>query len=112
MFYERLQMICKERGITVTKMLSDLGLSTGSTGNWKKGQMPKGDILVKIADYLDTSIDYIIFGEYRTGLTSDELRLIELYNTIPDKAKYKLLCDFERMIDEEIEKISKQEGAI
>lgn len=36
-FYERLRNICKERGTTVTNMLSKLGIATGSTGNWKRG---------------------------------------------------------------------------
>ncbi len=52
MFYERLQQLCKKQGTSVSKMLKELGLSTGSTGNWKKGQLPKGDVLIKIANYL------------------------------------------------------------
>ena len=51
-FYERLRFICKEKGTTVTNMLSNLGIATGSTGNWKRGSIPNGDILMKIADYL------------------------------------------------------------
>ncbi|MBQ3691812.1 MAG: helix-turn-helix domain-containing protein [Clostridia bacterium] len=106
MFYERLKSLCKERNTTVTNMLSELGLSTGSTGNWKKGQIPKGDILAKIADYLDTSIDYIVFGEYRDNLTDEEKKLVEVYNTAPERAKYKLICDFEDLVEEEKEKLN------
>ena len=105
MFYERLQMLCKERNTSVTNMLNELGLSTGSTGNWKKGQLPKGDILVKIADYLNTSIDYIILGEYGYDLSDDEKTLLALYRKTPERAKYKVLCDFERITNDEIKKI-------
>lgn len=108
MFYERLQELCKERGTSVSKMLGDLGLSTGSTGNWKKGQLPKGDILLKISQYLDTSIDYIILGEYKTDLTDEEKQLVDLYRTTPKRAKYKVLCDFERIVEDEIEKLASQ----
>lgn len=104
MFYERLCLLCKENNTSVSSMLKKLGLSTGSTGNWKKGQLPKGDILMKIADYLDTSIDYIVFGEYRANLSDDEKRLLELYRITPDKAKYKVICDMERIVKEEIVK--------
>ncbi|MCM1334806.1 MAG: helix-turn-helix domain-containing protein [Bacteroides sp.] len=104
MFYERLQELCKKRNTSVSRMLDALGLSTGNTGNWKKGQLPKGDVLVKIAEYLDTSIDYIVFGEAGRGLTDEEKRLLELYDLTPDRAKYKLLCDVERIVDDEIEK--------
>ncbi len=106
MFYERLRDICKERGTTVTNMLSKLGISTGSTGNWKRGSLPNGDILMKIADYLDTSIDYILLGEFRSDLNNDEKQLVELYRITPDRAKYKVICDMERIVQEEIKKFS------
>lgn len=105
MFYERLQHLCKEQNTSISNMLQELGLSTGSTGNWKRGQLPKGDILIKIANYLNTSIDYIIFGEYRNNLNEDQIKLLELYESVPEKAKYKVLCDFEKIVGEEIKKI-------
>lgn len=89
-------------------MLQDLALSTGNTGNWKKGQLPKGDALVKIAEYLDASIDYIVFGEVGRGLTDEEKRLLELYESTPERARYKVLCDMERIVDGEIEKLAKE----
>ena len=108
MFYERLQELCKKRNTSVSHMLQDLALSTGNTGNWKKGQLPKGDALVKIAEYLDASIDYIVFGEVGRGLTDEEKRLLELYESTPERARYKVLCDMERIVDGEIEKLAKE----
>ena len=93
-------------------MLKELGLSTGSTGNWKKGQMPKGDILVKMADYLDTSIDYILLGEYRCDLTDEEQYLLSLYRSAPDRAQYKVVCDFERIVHDETEKLNRERGNV
>lgn len=101
-------MLCKEHNTSVSGMLKDLGLSTGSTGNWKKGLLPKGEILIKIADYLDTSVDYILFGEYRSDMTADENELLALYRTAPDRARYKILCDFENIINGEIEKLARE----
>ena len=105
MFYERLQRLCEAKNISVTKMLKDLGLSTGSMSNWKKGQLPKGDVLILLAQYLDTSIDYLLCGNYKTGLSDYENRLIKIYSLTPERAKYKVLCDMERIINEEIEKL-------
>ncbi len=110
MFYERLQMLCKERGVSLSSMLKELGLSTGSTGNWKRGQFPKGDILAKIADYLDTSIDYMIFGEYHNDLNKEERKLLEMYRSAPERAKYKVLCDFEQIVEHEIEKLAYEQA--
>ncbi|MBR6386036.1 MAG: hypothetical protein IKS03_07980 [Ruminococcus sp.] len=108
MFYIRLQKLCENKGVSISAVLKELGLSTGSTGNWKKGQLPKGDILMKLADRLDTSIDFIVFGEYRTDLDEDEKQLINLYRSAPEKTRYKLLCDMEKLVLEEIEKNTKK----
>lgn len=106
MFYERLRELCKQNHTTVSAMLAELGLSTGSTGNWKKGQLPKGDVLKQIADYLDTSIDYLVYGEYKCNLSNEEKHLLELYQITPDRAKYKVICDFETIVNSEIQKFS------
>ena len=112
MFYERLKLSCQKQNTTVTNMLKDLELSTGSTGNWKKGQLPKGDILAKIADYLHTSIDYLVFGEYRSDLREDERKIIDMFRSVPDMAKYKVLCDFETIVQSEIKKIENKSDNI
>ena len=89
-------------------MLQELKMSTGCSGNWKKGQLPKGDALILIAKYLETSVDYLLFGEYYDNLTEDERKLVELYQSTPERAKYKVLCDFEDAVNEEIEKLAKE----
>lgn len=112
MFYERLKAVCKERNTSVTAMLKALNLSTSGTGYWKKGKLPNGEVLAQIANYLDTSIDYLIFGEYRTNLTEEQLHLLELYESTPERAKYKVVCDFERIVLEEIEKFALKQDAV
>ena len=109
-FYNRLRNLCKDRHTSITTMLQELKMSTGCSANWKKGQLPKGDALIAIADYLNTSVDYILFGEYRNDLTDDEKKLVEMYRSTPDRAKYKVLCDFEKIVDEEIDKFAKEKG--
>lgn len=60
MFYERLDAICARKGITVSSLVKALGLSTSKVTAWKNGSVPKGEILVKIADYFDLPLDYIL----------------------------------------------------
>lgn len=112
MFYERLKVICKEQHTSVSAMLKELNLSTGSTGNWKRGGIPTGEVLAKIADYLHTSIDYLIFGEYRTNLNEEQLKLLELYESTPERAKYKVVCDFEEIVNIEIEKFASKKETV
>lgn len=105
-FYERLRKICSEKNITVTKMLHEVGLSSANTGYWKKGQLPKGDALLKISSYLNVSVDWLLTGEYVTDLDDDEIKLVGFYRAVPDKAKYKVLCDFEGICRLEKDRLS------
>lgn len=107
MFYERLKKICTEQNTTVTKMLREIGLSSANTGYWKKGQLPKGDALIKISGYLGVSVDFLLTGEYFTDLDEDENSLLALYRSVPEKARYKVLCDFENVCKAEIIKLGK-----
>ena len=70
MFYNRLKTICDERHITPTKVVKDLGLSTSKVTAWKNGTNPKADIILKIADYLDCSIDYLLGREKQNNSIS------------------------------------------
>ena len=88
-------------------MLKDLDLSTGNTGAWKQGKLPSGEIIIKLAHYLDTSADYLLEGINVDELAPDERHLVDIYRSAPEKAKYKLLCDFEKTVQEETEKLIK-----
>ena len=60
MFYERLKKLCAEKNTTVTTLLNNLNMSTGSTGRWKIGVLPNGETLIKISDYFNVSVDYLL----------------------------------------------------
>ena len=60
MFWTRYLQICEEHGVKPHAVLRELGISTGSAANWKKGSLPTGEILNKLAAYFDVSVEYII----------------------------------------------------
>lgn len=62
-FYERLENTLKARNITIYKMCKDLEISTNTIGNYKKGTIPKIDIVDTISLYLGVSTDYLIRGK-------------------------------------------------
>lgn len=59
-FYDRVNYICIQRGITVTTLLQTLNLSTSFGTYWKKGRIPNADTVKVIADYFDISTDYLL----------------------------------------------------
>ena len=56
---ERIKLIAKSKGLTVSTVLKEVNLSRNTMANFKTS-MPKADNLAKIADYLDCSIDYLM----------------------------------------------------
>ena len=56
---KRIKLKAKEQGISVKKLLEDVGLGFNTMANMKTS-MPKADNLAKIADYLDCSVDYLL----------------------------------------------------
>lgn len=60
MFFDRLQSRCAEKGIRITPLLQELGLSSGAIGRWKAGTLPNGETLLKLASRLDCSVDYLL----------------------------------------------------
>lgn len=70
MFYERLQNLCSENNITITKLVESLGLSKGNIFKWRSGTVPKSDTLKLIADRFNVSMEYLI-GSEDTPTASD-----------------------------------------
>ena len=56
---ERIKLIAKSKGLTVSTVLKEVNLGRNTMANFKTS-MPKADNLAKIADYLDCSIDYLM----------------------------------------------------
>ena len=60
-FVERTLELIKKNNITKNKMLTDLKLGKNSFVNWQeRGTIPSGDVLQKIADYFNVSVDYLL----------------------------------------------------
>lgn len=60
-FIERLESLLKEKGVSATKMSLDLGFSKDAAFNWKKrGTIPSGEMLAKVADYFGVTVDYLL----------------------------------------------------
>lgn len=60
MFWGRFYEACNLRGLKPNNVTKALGLSSATATKWKNGSDPKADALIKIADYLDVSVDYLL----------------------------------------------------
>lgn len=60
-FASRLEQARKEKGLTLTKLASKVGVTKQAMSFYIKGKrIPRGDILISTARALDVSIDYLV----------------------------------------------------
>ena len=61
MFWERFYHLCEMNNKKPTPIGKEIGVSSGIISTWKKeGYCPSGEMLIRIADYFDCSIDYLV----------------------------------------------------
>ena len=60
MFWKRFYELCEKLNIKPNALAKEIGISSGILTKWKKGTIPSGEMLIKIADYLDCSVDYLL----------------------------------------------------
>ena len=97
--YERIQTLCKSKGVSGSRMCLDLGLSKSTMTDLKKGRT-KGvstNTAQKIASYFGISVDNLL-GEDKNEkpVTADELSenvqaLVEFVKRVPDHKAEKIL---------------------
>lgn len=89
-FLERLEVLLKEKGVSATKMSLDLGFSKDAVFNWKKrGAIPSGEMLAKVADYFDVSVDYLLGRtDERNLITKHAASTVDdtQYDDLPEEA--------------------------
>lgn len=58
-FYEKLIELCKQKGVSRSKMADDIGISRSAPQGWaEKGAIPRFDTIKKIADYFGVPVSY------------------------------------------------------
>ena len=97
MLIDNFNDVCREMGTSLTSVLKAIGKSTGSTGNWAKGQFPRLDIVMDMADYLGITIDKLVYNrEIRpASLSESDQEWLDIISRIPED-KQKMCKDFLR----------------
>lgn len=75
MFFDVVQRLCDEKGLSISKLALDLKISKSNVTNWKNGSCPRADKLEKIAAYFDVSTDYLLGNEQKNKPTERISRL-------------------------------------
>ncbi len=81
MFFDKYSELCKKKGKTPTGVAIELNVSRATVNYWKNGNVPKQDTLIKIANYFNVSVDYLLGNEKqkKPATDSDEMLMFALY---------------------------------
>ena len=105
--YERIQTLCKAKGVTGSRMCLDLGISKSTLSDIKCGRK-KGistDNAQKIASYLGVTVGYLL-GEEETKkspaepmLNEGEKMLLDLFRQIPEDRQQVVIAMIKAALD-------------
>lgn len=60
-FFERLNELIKQKGVTRTTLTKELHIGANQIKYWENnGNVPDGLTLIKLADYFNVSVDYLL----------------------------------------------------
>ena len=57
--YNKIRILCEKKGVSITRVEKETGLSNGAIGKWKDST-PTVEKLKKVADYFGVTVDELI----------------------------------------------------
>lgn len=60
MFWETFVGLCKSVNEKPNPVADKLNISSGTVTNWKRGTLPNTEALIKLSDYFEVPIDYLL----------------------------------------------------
>lgn len=79
MFWDNFERLCREKGMKPTPAAAEIGFPSASVVKWRKGTIPRGTTLQKIADY---------FGVTVNDLLADTPARVDPSTRMPDRREY------------------------
>ena len=102
--YENVKQLCQEKGITVSKMCEEIGISKSVMGNLHNGRSASISIRTanKIANYLNVSVDEVLHGRNiednrKENLSITHSVLLEIFDRLTPEAQARTI---QRLLDE------------
>ena len=88
-FYARIDELLKERKLTQKDLCQGIGLASNQIyTNWKsRDSMPAADVAFKIAQYLNTTVEYLLTGSESNILAQQNETLKDTLNKIHELSK-------------------------
>ena len=88
-FFERLQSLMNFQHLTQKQLADDLSIRQNTISDWKnKGNLPQGETAIKLAQYFNVTLDYLLTGEEKNNqLSPEEIELLSNYRSLQNHDK-------------------------
>lgn len=97
---ERISALIKQNGLSLNAVEKQLGFGNGAIKRFDTNS-PSIDKISSLAIFLNTSIDYLVFGEEKdfptNNLSENEIELLEVFNKFNDREQIKLIGKLEEL---------------
>ena len=89
MFWQRFYDICLAHGTKPNPVAKEIGISSGILTKWKNnGALPNGETLMKLANYFNCSVDYLLGRAVSPSeLSPEALELASRWDKLDDDGK-------------------------
>lgn len=84
-FITRVIELTRKKGITGSELCTILNINKSAMVHWKRGAYPTLPTAVKMAEYFDVSVEYLMTGKDIEGLSADERDMLNLYRSLDDR---------------------------
>lgn len=103
-FSIRLKELIKDTGYNQVEITRKIGLSKNAISNYVNGQIPNAKILLKLSQFLGTSMEYLLTGKEPEikpvfTLSETEKEMLALFKQLAKKEQYKLIGRIEAILE-------------
>lgn len=86
MFWKNFYFLCEQKNMKPLQVVKEIGIAHGNITNWKKGKLPSGTNLQKIADYFGVTVDSLLADTPEPTITNQldpgNVHMIPLYEKV------------------------------
>lgn len=91
LFWERFYNMCTQHNTKPNPVAKEINISSGIVSKWKTvGTLPNGETLIKLAEYFNCSVDYLLgrdWGFNISGLSNTEKEIIDKFRSLSDEGR-------------------------
>ncbi len=117
LFWERFSGLCDAHNLKPNRVAIEIGVASGTLSKWKMGKtFPNGETLIKISEYFECSIDYLlglskIIYPAQNEISQEDISILSKIKKLnaDDRTEVMMIIDF-RLNQQEKRKSSHSES--